>query len=361
MPRAATFPPYPRRPHSGSGQARIKLGGRHLYLGVFGSLASHERYNQLLAQWLAAQQTGQPTLAPAALPRDLTVRDIAARFLAWAELNLSARGGELKQFRAACRPLLELFGSELATAFRARQLKALLATLPGRGWSGPTCNRHLGRLKFLWRWAEEQGLVPEGSAAHLAIVKGLKKGAPGVRGRQKRRLPSEEEVWLVADRMPPAAGAILRLLWLTGMRTTEALILRPVDVDRSSEVWAYRPSFHKLDHAGQERLVLLAGRSQEVLTPWLAGRLPEDWAFAGKGGRRWNTITFGRLLSRACRKAGVQRFAAYSLRHCSKMRFERAVGLKQTGELLGQKCLSTTQSYGQFDLESATEAARKIG
>jgi hypothetical protein len=40
-------------PHKRSGQARVRIGGRDIYLGVFGSPESKELYAQLIAEHFA--------------------------------------------------------------------------------------------------------------------------------------------------------------------------------------------------------------------------------------------------------------------------------------------------------------------
>jgi hypothetical protein len=47
----AHFPPYPRVPHS-SGQARIRLDGKRVYLGKHQSPESIARYDALREVWL---------------------------------------------------------------------------------------------------------------------------------------------------------------------------------------------------------------------------------------------------------------------------------------------------------------------
>ncbi len=40
--------------HKDSGQARVSLGGRDIYLGPYDSDESRERYQRLIAEWIAA-------------------------------------------------------------------------------------------------------------------------------------------------------------------------------------------------------------------------------------------------------------------------------------------------------------------
>lgn len=368
MPRTLRFPPYPRREHKGSGQARVKIDGRHVYLGVFGSPASYTRYQQLMAQWTAAQDvranTPAPPLNKAAI--NLTVADVVASFLLWAEKNYSARGRELHNFRLAVKPLLELFGTDLASSLDALCLERLRDSFPGRGWNQTTSNRRLSRIKTLWKWAERNQLVPRGSAAHLATVRGLAINKPGVRGKRTRRHPTEDEVNKVALAMSVRAGTALQVQWLTGMRTSEVLMMRAGDIDRSGDVWLYTPGMHKNDWRGQERVVPLSLRCQALLRP-LLGEEPGEWLFRPlykngrpKPGVRYDTHTFGQAVRRGIAAAKVQPFECYDLRHGAKMRFTREFGVDVARSLLGQKSIESVAHYGCLDLESAVDAARKM-
>src|SRR5436305_125805 len=106
MSRKASFPAYPKKKHK-SLQARISVQGHDHYLGPFGSPESHQRYNQLRAEWYTRQAAGPsaPMVAPAV---SLTVAQVVARWETYAEQVYSARGGELEQFGFALKPLIRL-------------------------------------------------------------------------------------------------------------------------------------------------------------------------------------------------------------------------------------------------------------
>ena len=50
MPRRQTIPTY--RLHKPSGQARVIINGRHVYLGRYGTAAAKGEYNRLIREWL---------------------------------------------------------------------------------------------------------------------------------------------------------------------------------------------------------------------------------------------------------------------------------------------------------------------
>jgi integrase len=74
---------------------------------------------------------------------------------------------------------------------------------------------------------------------------------------------------------------MVQLQQLTGARPTETCLLRPLDLDmRNPSCWVYRPGSdqgphgtHKTAHHGQDRLILIGPRAQEVLRPYLGTRV----------------------------------------------------------------------------------------
>src|SRR5947207_3369969 len=66
--------------HAATGQARVVIEGRTLYLGRAGPEAN-ERYRQLLATWLATGKLPDAAATATATPKARTVGDLTARFL----------------------------------------------------------------------------------------------------------------------------------------------------------------------------------------------------------------------------------------------------------------------------------------
>ncbi len=56
---------------------------------------------------------------------------------------------------------------------------------------------------------------------------------------------------------------------LTGCRPGEVCQLRPGDIDRSGEVWVYRPGSHKTEHHDRERVIFIGPKAQAVIMSYL--------------------------------------------------------------------------------------------
>ena len=69
--------------------------------------------------------------------------------------------------------------------------------------------------------------------------------------------------------MPAVVADMVRFQRRTGCRPGEVCQLRPMDMDRSSEVWQYRPASHKTEYLGRERIIFIGPKAQAVILPYL--------------------------------------------------------------------------------------------
>jgi hypothetical protein len=73
------MPKAPRKPtyllHRATGQARVRIDGTDHYLGAFGSLESHAKYDALVDDWLRRKTVDRSTL---------TIDELSLRFLEYA-------------------------------------------------------------------------------------------------------------------------------------------------------------------------------------------------------------------------------------------------------------------------------------
>ena len=63
-------------------------------------------------------------------------------------------------------------------------------------------------------------------------------------------------------RLPLIVRAMVELQQATGMRPGELCIMRPADIDRSSDVWQYQPTQHKNQNREQERIVYIGPKGR---------------------------------------------------------------------------------------------------
>jgi len=84
--------------HKATGQARVTINGKDHYLGPHDSEESHQKYDDLIADWLAEQ--GDPS--------GLTVGELALLYLAHARVHYRKDGEETSEDGPAVDDVLRL-------------------------------------------------------------------------------------------------------------------------------------------------------------------------------------------------------------------------------------------------------------
>jgi site-specific recombinase XerD len=141
--------------------------------------------------------------------------------------------------------------------------------------------------------------------------------------------------------------ALIVVLWRTGLRLSEALALRPKDLDRTGG--SIRVLHGKGDKA---RTVGLDGGAVAVVERWLDLREREQISaraplFCTLAGKPVQTQYVRNLLPRLARKAGIsKRVHAHGLRHTHACELaEEGVELRIISAQLGHANTSTTDRY----------------
>ncbi len=381
------------RKHKASGQAVVTLSGRDHYLGPHGTKASRILYDRLVAEWMV--QGRRPAVA---YEESIAVVVLCDRYLKHAEAYYRKNGestGVVAGVKCAIKYLRTWYGREPAAEFGPLALKTLLQKMVDDRLSRTYINDHLARIKRIWKWGVGEQLIPPATYQAIAVVGGL------VRGRTEAREPKpimpvdDATVDATLPHLHDVAADMVRLQRLTGMRPAEVCILRPCDLDRSGDVWLYRPGAHKTEHHGRERIVFIGGEAQAVLLRYLA-RAPEDYCFrpvdseakrraaAHKArvvpinhgnrpgtnrkrkarrapGDRYTTASYRRAITRACGKAKVEAWAPNRLRHSFATKVRRDFGLEAAQVALGHSSAQVTQVYAERDIAKGIQVARSIG
>jgi hypothetical protein len=185
------------RLHKPSGQARVIINGEHLYLGIYGSPESQEKYAPLLAELAVSRQNGKAAHKGKAngAPRlaadpDLLVCQLVRQYHEFAKgyfVRDSEPGKECVEIKLALRPLLKLYGTEKARNFGPLALKAVRQEMVDSDLSRGVVNHRVNRIKRLFKWAVSEELVPSSVYEGLRTVTGL------LYGRTTAREPDSAE------------------------------------------------------------------------------------------------------------------------------------------------------------------------
>ena len=333
MPRQHHIPHYPLHPHR-SGQARIRLGKRDVYLGKHGTAESHAAYDLAVAEWLAG---GRGPARPRA-SAGLSVSEVLQHYWHFAQAYYVKDGKPTRQARRVrdCMAhVIALHPYLPAAEFGPRALKAVRQRMVDAGWSRKYVNACVRVVVRMWEWLVSEEMVPADTHRALEAVKALRKGRTTAPERPKVRRVPTELIGPARDLVLPPVRAMIDLQLAAGMRPGEVCLLRPCDVDRSGRfeidghrfelpgVWVYRPATHKTEHHDLERIILLGPQAQQVLAPFLM-RKPDSYCFDPREAIRHHAKGGGmRLGLRRSRKVGA-RYTPASYCHAVHRACDRA-------------------------------------
>lgn len=417
MPRLVHAVPKYRK-HRATGQAVVTVNGHDHYLGPHGSIASKVEYDRLIAEFLAAGRSltfGQPVM-------NLTVVELCADYLTHAKAYYgTARTSEYHRIKALVRLLKVIYGRHLAAEFGPRQLRTFRETLIANGHCRTSINHSMRRLVRMFRWGVTEGHFPPAVSESLALVPALKRGRSAAHESAPILPVPDKTVEATLTHLSPIVGDMVRLQRLSGARPAEICALRPCDIDRSGEVWLYRPHTHKTQHLGRERTVYFGPKAQEILAPYMDRDAaaccfrPCDATAAHLASRRaarktplscgnrpgtsrklkprkspgdaYTVDSYRRAIHNACDKAFVhpdlgnvparklpaaeraqlkqwqseRRWSPNQLRHAAATEVRREYGLEAAQIFLGHAEASVTQIYAERDLKKGIEVAKEIG
>ena len=421
MPRLnQSVPKY--RKHTASKQAFVELAGRRHYLGPHGTTASRLEYDRLIGEWL---QNGRATRShDDDAPSSLSVVELIVAYLNFAKAYYRKAGRPTSEYTAivhALRQLKRLYGRKRVTDFGPIAMQAVMAQMVADDWSRGTVNRQAARIKRMFKWAVSQELIPASIHHALSSVAGLRKGRTEARETSPVLPVDDAVVDATIEQLPKVVGDMITVERLSGMRPAEVCLLRPMDLDRSGDVWIYRLQTHKTEHYGRERVVFFGPRAQAVLLKYLArdaaaycfrpcdseakrraarhaarevplssGNRPGSNRKARpkcKAGAQYSVAAYRRAIHRGCDRAfphpalsaspkakltaeqlaalkkwqSAHRWSPNQLRHSAATRIRREFGLEASQVILGHASAAVTQVYAERDAAKGIEVARRIG
>jgi integrase len=406
--------------HRASGQAVVSLNGRDFYLGPHGTRASKLEYDRLIGEWL--QQGRQ--IHPAPDGGQLSVVELIAAYLDFAQRYYrkgNRQTSEIHAIRSAMRPLKLLYGRKPCAEFGPIALQVVMQQMAADNLARGTVNDNAGRIKRMFKWGVSQELIPASIHHALTSVGGLRKGRSEARETEPVKPVDDRIVEATLPHLPQVVSDMIRVQRLTGMRPAELCMIRPIDLDCSTDVWTYRPESHKTEHHGKERTIYIGPQAQAVLlryvvrdaseycfrpcdseakrlaarhaarkTPLSCGNKPgsnRKTKPKRKAGDCYTVDSYRRAIYRGCdtafphpelsalkksRLSEKQRadlrewqadhqWAPNQLRHTAATEIRREFGLEAAQITLGHSQANITQIYAERDMQKGIEVARRIG
>jgi len=235
----------------------------------------------------------------------------------------------------------------LATVSQS-DMRAFLAAERGRGLGARSLARRLSAIKGFIRWlADREGF----DATHVLAARAPKypRSLPrplsedGARDVIESVEAEAAEPWVAAR-----DGAVLTLLYGSGLRVSEALGLSGADLPLAS-------ALRIRGKGGRERMVPVLPAAQDAIAEYLRlcpyRMTPTEALFRGVRGGALNQRQVARVMERARMALGLPATATpHALRHSFATHLLAAGGdLRAIQELLGHASLATTQIYTAVD------------
>jgi integrase len=240
----------------------------------------------------------------------------------------------------AMKTVITLFGDMPAESLRILQIEELT-----KKWSttrkrnrcykdkkreGPFFSRQyvaklLGCVRQCWRWLALYDHVTADCAEKITLaVRAAKKIAMQAVSPTIPVSSSDLQRTLVL--LPQKYADMVRVQLSSGMRTGELLAMQADQIDRTNEVWSYEPPRHKNSWRGHVRKIYFGSLAQTILKPYLIDQ-----------GKIWGCTlnAYYLALRKAQRKARVNPWRPYQLRHAAATQIRKNHGDEATRSLLG--------------------------
>ena len=384
MPRNRNLPKYENRSDRDVGFCRYYTADgkrrKKYFPGAFRSAESKAAYGQFIKE---ISQSLTPGLVPTTETGSrYRVAELAALWLDHCS-KLYDREAETKRCAKAIQPVIDFCHDRFCDDFGPKDLKRCRSQLIRIGNSRKTIKDKINRVVQMFRWGAEEELCSETIYMKLKAVEPLRKGQEGVSDGRGKVLPvSWACVEPVLSHVQPPVAAMIRVQWLTGMRSGNLVDLRPCDLDRSDDVWVYRPAQHKTAYMDQDLSIFIGPQAQEVLLPYLdrketaycfspresvqalnadrgAVKCADDYQFYGD---KYDSHAYGVAVRRGIEQANrgqedtIPAWSPHQLRHARATAIQKTHGIEAARVSLGHANIATTDIY----VESELAVARKI-
>jgi integrase len=354
---------------------------------------SRKEYGRVIAEWEARGRR-----LDTVNPTDLTIAELLVQFLKHAETyyrdpETGHPSKEYDEFDRAAVPRTDTYPHHPAADFGPAQLKVVRDRMVTLGWCRNTVNQRVRRIRHIWKWAAEDGLIPASTWHGLCVVRGLQAGRTIARETTPRKPVADAIVDATLPHLTRHVRGLIQFQRLTGCRPAEACWLRLCGVDTSGEVWVYSPPRHKSAWRGHSRHIGIGPKVQTLLREFINGLSPTDFVFSPRRereeryaamrmgrktpvhlsqrcrrtktprkspGERYTPASVGQAVRKACQKAGVTAWCPYQLRHAAGAKARQVGGLDAAQALLGHRTVGMTEHYSKLTVEDMVRVAALI-
>jgi integrase/recombinase XerD len=231
---------------------------------------------------------------------------------------------------------------------RRDDLVDFLSSLYHQKLESRTVARHLVTLRNFFRFAQVQEVIPEDPSLNLESPK-IRRSLPGY-----LRLEEVEKLLAQPEEKTPIGlrdRAMLEVLYSSGLRVSELIGLRVLDLDRSAGC------LRCIGKGDKERIVPIGKKATTLVERYLREARPKllgkgqlansSTLFLNRRGGTFSRVGIWKILSAYGRQAGLRvALTPHMLRHSFATHLlERGADLRSVQLMLGHSDISTTQIY----------------
>lgn len=254
------------RLHKASGRAVVQckalFGNKRRYLaGKFESPEMFADWADVLAQY-AALLGAEPKKTPTRQPS--RIGDLAAAYLAFLKDRIN-KHTRFNIKRAVSHFDNDPLGRLPVDKFGPSSLEQIRKKMEASGWARQHINSQIGRLKTMFKWGVSREIVKEETYARLLLLEPLREGHTTAPERPKIGPVDWPSVKIVLPFLTPTVADIVRVHYLSGMRSDEITALRMDEIDFTGDVWIYKKKKHKTAHLGKAKIVCFGPQAQMIL------------------------------------------------------------------------------------------------
>ena len=269
--------------------------------------------------------------------------------------TLAAYGRDLSQFVEHARKAGAASMDDLTETI----LIGFMESLRRAGMSPGSISRKLSAIKTFSKYSYREG----------ALKKDFTVNAVGMRGGKK--LPSVLSIEEVANLLDQPSGgepgdirdkAMMETLYATGLRVTELITLRLIDLNLDV---GFIRCFGK---GSKERIVPIGQVAIACVNRYLADARPKfarsgssEFLFLNHRGQRMSRVGFWKIVKKYAAKAGIlKNITPHTLRHSFATHLlQGGADLRSIQEMLGHADIATTQIYTHVTRDKLKEVYRE--
>jgi integrase len=214
--------------HKGSGQARVYLDGRSVYLGEYASPDSHRRYNEVIKRWNFRRKSAHRP--------DLSIGELAILYADHAASYYRKNGqitSEVSCIKTALRYLVAKFRHDFVADFDTAKLIIVRDAMIRDKICRTSINKNVGRIVRMLRWGTVRKLVPADIPPALRELEPLRAGrCEGVVETIGVGPVEMKQVMAIKRHLTAPVWAMIQVQVLTGCRPGEVIEMRVQDIDR---------------------------------------------------------------------------------------------------------------------------------